>query len=82
MPRMRATAILASLPYVIKRLDEDRLYRYYVTDSLYYMRRNNMLSNRFYDIVNKRTQEQDDRTGDEIAADIINRMGLECHESI
>lgn len=82
MPRMRATAILASLPYVIKRLDEDRLYRYYVTDSLYYMRRNNMLSNRFYDIVNKRTQEQDNRTGDEIAADIINRMGLECHESI
>lgn len=79
---MRSTAILASLPHVIRRQDEDKLYRYYVTDSLYYAKRDSMLSNRFYDIVNRQVQKQDDRTGDEIAADIINRMGLECHESI
>lgn len=76
MPRMRATAIIAALPYVIKRQDEDKLYRYYIADSLYYAKRNSMLSNRFYDIVNKSVQKDDSRTGDEIAADVINRMGL------
>ena len=76
MPRMRCRAIIAALPHVIKRQDEDALYRYYIADSLYYAKRNSMLSNRFYDIVNKRENEQDNRTGDEIAADVINRMGL------
>ena len=49
-------------------------YRYYVTDSMYYMSRNQIPSERFYDLVN--SGPPDTRSGDEIAIDIITRAGL------
>lgn len=49
-------------------------YRIYLTDSLYYMARQKGLVKRWIDIV--QPPEMDNRSGDEIAADVINRIGL------
>ena len=49
-------------------------YRYYVTDSMYYMSRNQVPNERFYDLIN--SGPPDTRSGDEIAIDIITRAGL------
>lgn len=68
--------MLVALPYAIKRLDEEEAYRYYVTDCLYYLRRDKTLSRRFYDMVKNPVAKADNRTGDEIAADLIKKMGL------
>lgn len=76
MPRMRGKAIISALPYVIERDSHRVVYEYYVTDQLYYGSRNQSLTSRYYDIVNKKNVVVDERTGDEIAADVINRMGL------
>lgn len=66
--------------YVESRYEEyqrDLAYRIYVTDSLYYEGRNQTFTVRYSEIIglNKTTAEA--RTGDEIAADIIKRAGLE-----
>lgn len=73
---MRGRAIISALPYVIEHNRNRMMYEYYVTDQLYYIRRNRSLTNRYYDIVNKKNEVVDERTGDDIAADVINRMGL------
>ena len=73
---MRGKAIISALPYVIERDRYRAVYEYYVTDQLYYSSRNQSLTKRYYDIVNKKNEVVDERTGDEIAADVINRMGL------
>lgn len=49
-------------------------YQIYVTDCLYYQPQNKMLETRFYDIL--KPKKQDTRTGDDIAADIINKLNL------
>lgn len=49
-------------------------YRYYVTDSMYYISRNQVPNERFYDLIN--SGPIDTRSGDEIAVDIITRAGL------
>ena len=49
-------------------------YRYYITDHMYYASRNQVLNERFFDLVN--SGPPDTRSGDEIAIDIITRAGL------
>jgi hypothetical protein len=74
---MRATAILAALPYAVKRIDDEVLYRKYVTDTLYYGFRGDGIAQRYSEMIGLEKREvADERTGDEIAADVINRMGL------
>lgn len=82
MPRMRGIALLSALPYVIKRQDEEEAYRYYVTDSLYYPGKNMVLNRRFYDVLHKREQKEDNRTGDEIALELVEKMGLKQDGSV
>ena len=63
--------------YVIARIEEHKremAYRYYITDSMYFMPRNQAPNERFYDLVN--SGPPDTRSGDEIAIDIITRAGL------
>lgn len=78
MPRMRARAIIASLPYALKKADVFETGLYYITDNLYYTGQGKRLTIRFHDLIseNYKKAEKDERTGDEIAADVINRMGL------
>lgn len=53
---------------------EEVAYRIYVTDSLFYSAENKKLVKRYIDIINPRPV--DNRSGDEIALDVINRLGL------
>lgn len=54
---------------------EEKTYRIYVTDSLHLSGQNKYLTHRWLDMV-KRKQAEDNRSGEEIAADIISRHGL------
>ena len=69
--------------YVVARYNQkqrDEAYRIYVTDSLYYMKRNEVLGIRFFDLIDKK-KVIDNRSGDEIALDIISRAGLQYEGS-
>lgn len=49
----------------------------YVTDSLQNAPQNKYMTDRFYDIIYKNTgRHRDTRTGDEIAAETIKKLGL------
>ncbi len=48
-------------------------YRIYVTDSIYYRNQNKALSERYIDLIRHKV---DDRDGDEIVAEIIQKAGL------
>lgn len=52
------------------------MYKKYMTDSLYYIGQGKSLAKRYAEIIGLEKKEADNRTGDEIAADVINRMGL------
>lgn len=58
-----------------KKDNEERIYRIYMTDSLYYQGRNMTTASRYIDLI--KPQKVDNRTGDEIANDVIAKMGLE-----
>lgn len=51
-------------------------FRVYVSDSLYYSAREQMLTNRYSDMIGKKQAKEDNRSGEEIAADVIKRAGL------
>lgn len=53
-------------------------YRFYITDELYYNARNQMHTSRFAEILNP--PKEDNRTAEEIVADIVSRAGLEIVE--
>ena len=55
--------------------DEEKLFKNYVTDSLYYMQRNQVLSKKYRELLEFKVPK-DNRTGDEIAMDIIKRHNL------
>lgn len=52
----------------------DQAYRIYITDSLYANGQGKALTARYYDLIHPK--EIDPRSGDEIALDVINRLGL------
>ena len=63
--------------YVVARLQEDSrdmTYRFYIADSLQNIPQNKYIGKRLYDIMYPK--QEDTRSGDEIAADVINRLGL------
>lgn len=49
-------------------------YRFYVSDSLFYYGQNKHLVKRYAEIIKPR--QVDNRSGDEIAEDVITRLGL------
>lgn len=55
-------------------MQKELAYRIYITDSLYYHAENKRISKRFYDVINP--PAEDNRSGDEIALDVINKLGL------
>ena len=63
--------------YAAKYADHQReaAYRVYITDSFYLQGQGKAFSKRFYELIKQR-RATDNRTGDEIAADVINKMGL------
>ena len=63
--------------YVEARLDEylrDKTYRIYITRSLQLIPQSKYITANYTDLIEPK--EEDTRTGDEIALDIINRAGL------
>ena len=60
------------------KMDEERAFHIYIADSLYYHGQNMILTQRFSDMDKKVTV--DNRTGDEVAKEVIERLGLnsEC----
>lgn len=66
--------------YVEARVEQnyrDEAYRIYITDSLQNIPQDKYLSKRYYDIMHP---INDDRSGDEIAADVITKIGLKFDE--
>ena len=57
-----------------KMYEEELAYRVYIADSLFYSADNKKLVKRYSDVI--RPAPVDNRTGDEIALDVINRLGL------
>ena len=53
---------------------DDQAYRIYVTDSLYFQGQNKYLNVRFSDLI--KPKEVDERTGNEIALDVIRKLNL------
>lgn len=63
--------------YVVARYkmeQREMAYRIFVTDSLQLIPQNKYLTTRYKDSI--KTKKKDNRTGDEIAADVIKRAGL------
>lgn len=52
-------------------------YKIYITDTLYYHGKNQLLNMRYEDLLKHKVET---RTGDEIAIDIINTAGLRFKE--
>lgn len=59
-----------------KRIEQQETYAYriYITDSLFYQAQQQRLTSRYVDII--KPQKIDNRSGDEIALDVIERLGL------
>lgn len=65
------------LKYAISRFNHEQkemAYMVYMTDTLYYKAKNQMINTRFVDMIEQKNV--DNRTGDEIALDIIKKAGL------
>lgn len=74
-------AILAALPTILKEQMHAEAYKTYVTDCLQSIAENtakyaggSVIKKRYYDLINH--IHKDNRTGAEIAADVINKSGL------
>lgn len=65
--------------YVASRIDReerDEMYRIYVTTSLQNIPQRKYLQTSYIDMLQERYEPVDERTGDEIAADVIDKLGL------
>lgn len=58
----------------LEESDRDMAYRFYITDALQNIPQNKYNVKRFYDIINPKPE--DNRSGDEIAVDVISKLGL------
>ena len=81
MPRMRVKASISALPSVIKDREITTVYRTYMSDCLKVLTENtakyfggNYAQVRYIDIVTPKSR--DIRSGEEIAADVIQKTGL------
>ena len=67
--------------YVLARINHemrDRAYRIYVTESLFAQGENKRLTQRNTDLI--KPKKADRRSGDEIAPDVITRLGLKVNQ--
>lgn len=48
----------------------------YVTDTMYYQNQNKVITERWMDIVNGNIHHEEEKSGDDIASDVISRLGL------
>lgn len=78
---MGVRAIMAALPTILKDQMDTEAYRVYVSDCLQAIAENtakyaggSVIKKRYYDVINPKPV--DNRTGEEIAADVIKRAGL------
>ena len=78
---MGVRAVLAALPSLVLERVNFEIYQTYVTDSLKAIAENTqryaggvVLQKRYVEIIN--SKPPDNRTGDEIAADVIKKAGL------
>jgi hypothetical protein len=56
---------------------EDKIYKVYMSNALYYQSHGKMHTKTFAQIIGLEKSEEDNRSGDEIALDIVNKLGLE-----
>ena len=68
---------------LFQKEQEDMAYRIYVTDALKLLTENGnrTLNFRFAELLEKRNKPQDNRSGEEIVADVIKRCGLVVTEN-
>ena len=59
-------------------MQEEKAYRLYIADSLFYNGKQQTLTIRYCDIIDK--SKPDSRTGDEIALEIIQKHGLKVKQ--
>ena len=81
VPKLHARALIKLLPRLIAEQQKDAAYRIYVTDALRIVGENtaqyvggNYIKARYVDIIEPK--KQDNRTCEEITADIVARCGL------
>lgn len=81
VPKLNARALIKLLPRLIAEQQKDAAYRIYVTDALRIVGENtaqyvggNYIKARYADIIEPK--KQDNRTCEEITADIVARCGL------
>lgn len=83
MPRLRARATISALPFAIRKNVEDEIFKVYLTDALKVIGENTAgfsgegkcMSGRYADIIRpSRKNKTENRSGDEIAADVISRI--------
>ena len=58
---------------------ESKAYRIYISDTLYYYTDNKRLQNRYVDLL--KPKKVDNRSGDEIALDVITRLNLKVEKN-
>ena len=58
--------------------NREMAFRSYVADSLFYMGENKRLQERYIEMISRKT---DDRSADEIVADVIQRAGLRLEDA-
>lgn len=56
---------------------EEKIYKVYMSNALYYQSRGKTPTKTFAQIIGLDKVEEDNRSGDEIALDVVNRLGLE-----
>lgn len=69
--------------YVLARFNKEareRAYRIYICESLFAHGENKRLSMHYADMIKRGNRKVDNRTGDEIAIDVIQRFGLRIED--
>ena len=64
----------------MRRHLEEKLYRVYMTNSIRGIVQGEALKYKYIDLLRNDIPEEDKRTGDEIAADVIKELGLRFEE--
>ena len=67
-----------------KRQQEEQTYRIYITEAIKLLTENTakvvrgqMISERYYEIINHKQKHEEKKSGDEVVLDIVDRAGLE-----
>lgn len=74
MPAMRARGYIAALPHIVRRQENEIVYKAYISDSLWAQGEGKRQQKRWAEIIERKPQ--DTRTADEIIMDVIRKAGL------